>query len=111
MAFQMMRVISSPSSSTIGLATLIFGMELRTFGWAPDQKFDGADRPRMAAGIGRRCYGAPAGVPQGRLCDAKLGGQAGLETLHRAETWTLEQPCREPAPTRAGAGRTPAGRS
>jgi hypothetical protein len=34
MYFQMIRVISSPSSSTTGLVTLIFAMEIGPFGTA-----------------------------------------------------------------------------
>src|SRR5437016_2909457 len=92
----MIRVISSPSSSTTGLATLIFGMEQRAFESA-DQA---STAQRGSAGGGRpggRAAGQPGGAAAGgvlmtrpersckRACALrKRGGQAAPETLHRA---------------------------
>src|SRR2546425_9034806 len=83
----MIRVISSPSSSTTGLATLIFGMEQRAFVSGAGPSFDGAARVG-----GGRAAGQPGGVlmtrPERsckRACALRNGGgQAAPETLHRA---------------------------
>src|SRR5229473_92977 len=92
----MIRVISSPSSSTTGLATLIFGMEQRAFESADQASTAqrgsaGGGRPgsraagrRGGGAAGRRSYDPAGAVLQAGLCVAKRGGQAAPETLHRA---------------------------
>src|SRR5262249_26068860 len=79
----MIRVISSPSSSTIGFATLIFGIEQGTFEAVAACWRDG-ERDRLRAGDGRaRSYG-PAGLLLQAGCRrGESGRQAAWEALHR----------------------------
>src|ERR1700674_2364892 len=87
----MIRVISSPSSSTSGLATLIFGMEQRTFESGAGPSFDGAELAAGggATGGGRRSYDPAGAVLQAGFALRKRGGQAAPETLHRARNIEL----------------------
>jgi hypothetical protein len=53
MYFQMIRVISSPSSSTTGLVTLIFAMEIGPF-WNSAFRDEGVMHPRYSTANARR---------------------------------------------------------
>jgi hypothetical protein len=64
---QMIRVISSPSSSTTGLVTLIFAMEIGPF-WNSAFRGEGVMHPRYSTANARAKAGASGFRPKVRKC-------------------------------------------
>src|SRR5581483_12092895 len=106
MKSQMMRVISSPSISTTGFATLIFAIAQGPLDWS---------RKRTRLGRrARRSYGAGAAVSQA-AADAPLHGYAGASSQSRGNRLGPHagpnpdvRQCPAQEPTIARAGSTPA---